>query len=113
MFIHCKTSTAEFIDHLRYTAISAGETPQYIDAVDRLAYLSGLEAELEKTGDELSVMEKNRDEMEKNRDDLLDELQGLCKVLDENLDPDPDLDQSIPIKNALKVALRAIKRHMR
>ena len=100
MRVHYNTTCADFITELRYAAIDQKAPAVVIDAIDRLRDNEDLEAQLEQVGDELS-------EMEKCKDDLFDELASLVKAIDQNLDP----DKSPAIENALKAANLALERH--
>lgn len=100
MIIHCNTSNAEFIDYLRDAAIRQNAKLQIIDAIDKLRENEDREVELEKLGNELA-------EMERDKNDLYEELQALVRVIDENLDP----DASPAIEQALKIANLALERH--
>jgi hypothetical protein len=93
-------TAGELIDWLRYRAIDFGMPPQFIDAVDALD-LSDKDAEIEKLGDDLT-------DLEKVRDDLYEELESLVNSLDENLDPDKSPPE---IERTLGFARKALERH--
>ena len=56
-------TTGELIDWLRYRAIDFGMPSQFIDAVDYLNDLKGMEAENEELKGELETVQDSRDEL--------------------------------------------------
>jgi hypothetical protein len=97
--VRSNMTTGELIDWLRYRAIDFGMPPQFIDAVDALD-VTDKDAAIERLGDELT-------DMEKLRDDLHTELIDIVKALDENLDP----DQNPEVERALSFARKTLERH--
>lgn len=72
MRFHCNTTSDETIAYLRDQAIRAKQPPAVIDALDRLASVEDLEADLEKKDEEITKAENARD-------DLYDELSVLVE----------------------------------
>jgi hypothetical protein len=61
--VRSNMTTGELIDWIRYRAIDFGMPPQFIDCVDDLHSLDGLETENEELKAELETVQSSRDEL--------------------------------------------------
>lgn len=99
MSLHSNMPTDEFIAYLRERAIANNAPSIVVDKIDQLTDFEALESEIEELGGQVS-------DLERDKEDLIEELESLCKAIDENLEPDNQI-----IEGALKIALSAVERH--
>lgn len=78
MIFHANTDPEQVIDFFRDLCIRQNAAPMVIDALDRVYGNITRESEIEKLGDEIS-------ELEKTRDDLYEELEQLTDMAREAL----------------------------
>lgn len=104
MNFHHGLSSSEFILWLRESAIKGNMPPAFIAAIDNLQTVEDLEAEIETLGDQIS-------ELEKDRDNILEELGEFVRVVDENVDPEacPRLEKALKIAKRNRAAFGRLK----
>lgn len=103
MIFHTNTTPEELILWLRYSAIAGGMPTQFIDAVDKLDYLTTFESEVEKVGKKLSDA---KDDIA----DLYKELGALVGAL-ERYGEDPCKDTRAVVESYVKSANKVLERH--
>ena len=102
MIFHSSTTTTEFLDWLRDSAIKGGMPPAFIDMIDEL---HELEPANEEQDAELSKLQEEVDELQSDKADLLVELEALVTATYvDNMDDKELID-------GRKAAEHAITRH--
>lgn len=110
MRFHYNTTPDETIAYLRDQAIRAKQPPAVIDALDELAGLLDLPADLEKEQEEASALQNAVDDLREELSCLVDQTQLASDIL-QSIDKNRDRDDLHNIAQQLDYAKKALERH--